>query len=296
MNTILKKTNWRITAFVAALVLCNAAPSARGQNSPEGTWDFVLSGNQRGVAQITFLPDHTLTGAEIITVKQSSNRTNSVNDDPRGGFGGESRTPSTGGGSSSSVTNFYGKANLAGSWTFDAARRVIGVITESGGANSITNGISFKASVRPNTRMTMTGIRKGRRISYTGVPLIALPDFSGEYYGQGKAAGRAFTELFTLVPAGGLGNPDLLPPGFVNGYDITGLGAAYSTFGAVIISARNQMALVTLSNENTNGVLRSVAGSFRLSKGTGSLKGVVENGDGGENVSLRVTKQNAPAD
>ena len=160
------------------------------------------------------------------------------------------------------------------------------MIAESGG--SMTNGISFKANVRPNTRMTMTGIRNGRRITYIGVPLAVLPDFSGEYYGEGKVAGRSFTELLTLMPAGGLGNPELLPPGFINGYDITGVGPAYSTFGAVIISGRNQMALVTLSDENTNGVLRSVVGSFRLSRGTGSLRGVMENGNGENNVSLKV--------
>jgi hypothetical protein len=273
---------------VVALILYSGTPLAVGHNPPEGSWDFVLSGNQQGVAQITFLPDHTLTGTEIITVRPSSNSTNGVSDDPRGGFGGESRKPADGGGSSSAVTNFYGMASLAGTWTFDSAFRVIGVIIESGG--SMTNGISFRANVRPNMRMTMIGTRNGRRITYTGVPLITLPDFSGEYYGQGKVAGQPFTELLTLVPAGGLSNPALLPAGFINGYDITGIGPAYSTIGAVIISARNRMALVTLSDENTNGVLRSVTGSFRLTKEIGSLKGIMENGDGEKNVSLRVRK------
>jgi hypothetical protein len=296
MNTILvgsMKGGWFGRVFAVVIILSSSLSLSQGQNSPDGTWDFVLSGSQRGVAQITFLPDHTLSGTEIITAKRSGDSTNALSDNPRGGFGGGTRTPIGGGEASSDTTNFYGKADLVGTWTFDSALRVIGVIAESGG--SMTNGISFKANVRPN-RIMMTGLRNGRRITYSGVPVTSLPDFSGEYYGQGKLAGQPFTELFTIVPAGGLGNPELLPPGFMNGYDIVGLGPAYSTVGAVIISAQNQMALVTLSNENTNGVLRSVAGPFRLTRSTGSLKGISENGDGESNVSLKVTKSGATMD
>jgi hypothetical protein len=288
MNTMIK-ADWSVRVLAVALILCSPLAITQAQNSPDtvGTWDFVLSGSQRGVAQITFLDDHTLTGTEIITVKSSNESTNALSDNPRGDFDGESRTSTGGGGSSSTITNFYGKADLFGTWTFDSAFRVIGVIAESGG--SVTNGISFRANVRA-TRMTMTGMRNGRRITYSGVPLNPLADLSGDYYGQGKLAGQPFTELFTVVPAGALGNPDLLPAGFVNGYDIIGVGPAYATVGAMIISGRNQMALVTLSSGNTTGVLRSVAGPFRLTRGTGSLKGVSENGDGESNVSLKVTK------
>src|SRR5215813_6120335 len=53
--------------LLSGAVLCLAATGAHAQNDPSGTWDFVVSGSQQGVAFLTFNKDFTLSGFEVIT-------------------------------------------------------------------------------------------------------------------------------------------------------------------------------------------------------------------------------------
>ena len=158
MNTMASKITRRAAAFSAAcLLLGSIAPIAQAQPaSPVQVWDIVVSGTQRGLAQITFSSDFTLSGVEIITgtIHDSSTDTN-----PRGPFFSGSRLPFPENTNSTPVTNFYGRAYLSGRWTYDSAGRTIGVMSESGGPDSLTNGISFKAVVRPDVRINIEGLR-----------------------------------------------------------------------------------------------------------------------------------------
>lgn len=288
MKIILKSTPWR-GLLLGATILVSCASALRAQPSPVGSWDFVLTGNQRGVAQITFLEDFTLNGIEIITVRPIGTGETS-NDDERGGSG-DDRTPGTGGGGASeAITNFYGIAVLTGIWTFDSSGRVIGVLTESGAStNSTTNGISFRAVTRPEVRVTMTGLRNGRRINYRGVPYQTLAtDFSGNYYGTGKIAGRPFNEIFTLAPSS---DPILAPLSLGNLYDVSGLGPAYPFSGLALVSRQNVFGLASMSFQNTNGALRSIIGPFNLSRAAGALTGVTVNGDEESNVRMSIRRQ-----
>jgi len=180
----------------------------------------------------------------------------------------------------------YGLLGLSGDWTYDSRGRVIGVLIENGGTNGFTNGISFQAVVKrrttstsTNMTMTMTAVRDGRTITYSGAPLQILPDISGNYYGTGKKSGLPFTELFTLAPFG------------PNTYQVSGVGPNYDLTGYVMLSAKKKLAYVSFIGDATNSLLRSVFGTYNPSKGTASLKGVMEKGAGEENVSLNITQQ-----
>jgi hypothetical protein len=214
-----------------------------------------------------------------VTVKPlSSSAGDAAN--PRGGEEDGSREENGTSGTSTNLGSLsYGRAGLSGIWTFDNRLRIIGLIIEDFG--TFTNGLSFRAVVKPGA-ITMTAVREGRSITYRGVPLQPLPDLSGNYYGVGKKAGLPFTELFTLAPGS-----------VMNEYNVGGVGPNYFYTGSVMVSAKKQFAFFSNIGDSTNSLLRSIAGSFRPSNSTASLKGVAQNADGDDtsNVTLKVTKQ-----
>ena len=77
-----------------------------------------------------------------------------------------------------------------------------------------------------------------------------------------------------------------------NSYDVVGVGPAYNVMGWVMVSSKRQMGFVTLSDVTTNGLLRSVAGPFSLTKTVGTLRGVESDSFGGVvPAGLKITKQ-----
>src|SRR5258708_5132612 len=103
MNNNKKFSAIRQAGLIAG-VLLGAAIAAQAQPaSPEGIWDFRISGSQRGVAFVTFNKDNTLNGWEIVTHRPHS--TGSSN--PRGGT---NSAPST------STDSFFGYTPLSGNW------------------------------------------------------------------------------------------------------------------------------------------------------------------------------------
>jgi hypothetical protein len=270
--------NLKRATFAATALLAGFLSSAQAQNTPVGPWDVVLSGPQRGLMQITFVADFTLNGFEIITQKPRSAHA-SDDADVRTPDGSDSRGGADSG--SSLITTIYGGASLDGTWTYDNRGRVIGVINEVGETG--TNAISFTATVRPGSRINMVGHRDGRRISYRGVPVAALADFSGNYYSNGTRAGKPFTELYTLTPG--------TDP---NTYDIVGTGPNYGLAGTLLVSGQKRVAIYTATTETTNGLIRSVTGSFNLSTGSGNVLGLSQDPAGGGqavNVKASVIKQ-----
>src|SRR6266498_3512222 len=83
---------------------------AWGQLTPVGDWDFVLSGRERGVAQVSLRPDGSLTGLAVFTFFSRTN--GSI---PGGGV---------------SLTNLFGAADLQGGWSFrsGSTRQILGYI------------------------------------------------------------------------------------------------------------------------------------------------------------------------
>lgn len=282
MKTMANKITATIAPVVAIVLLGGSASVGLAQNSPVGTWDVVLSGTQRGVAQITFASDMTLSGFEIIAPRSTKTPGTGGEEDPRNPTGDDGRTPPINE-EFTTPTNFFGAAPLQGTWSFDSRLRVVGVMNEL--SSSITNGVSFTATVRPGVRITMNGLRFGKKTTYRGVPLTALTDQSGDYYGIGSRAGQGFNELFTLTPS--------TDP---NSYDVAGVGPAYNFVGAILVSRQNQMGFFTITDETTNGVIRAIIGSYNPNKGAGTLIGINEipGSLSTHNVKMKVNRQGGP--
>jgi hypothetical protein len=253
----------RASSWVLALVA--GAVTLHSQQSPIGPWDFVLRGKQKGVAQITFNADFTITGSEIITIRLSRS---TDNDNPRG-------NPDFADPEDDSISNFFGAAPLTGTWTFaDNSGSLVGILIESGGA--VTNGISFRGRIRSN-RLNLIGYNEGRIIHYRGVPMSPVIDISGNYFITGQKNGQPFVEMFNLTP-------DVTS----NSYLLTGEGPAYATIGRGLVSSQRQLAIFAIQSIGTNGVLSAVSGAFNPARGKGSLTGRDEIN---EQVSVRVRKQ-----
>jgi len=283
MKTMALKTQFSVAVLAAAL-LGGFAPHGSAQPSPTtNPWDLVISGSQRGVAQLTFLNDFTVSGSQIITMPPT-HRDTPDDLDPRLPGGDPGRVPPTT--TENPKTIWYGLASLQGSWTWDSKGNIVGVLTEFGGP--VTNGISFKGSVRPGVRITLNVNRDdGRKFTYKGIPLVPQPSIAGNYYATGGREKVPFNEIMTLTPG--------TDP---NTYDVVGTGPAYTFMGSAYLSGSKHLALYTLSDETTNLVLRSVSGPFKFSATTGSgeLKGVSEDPENQDlattlNVKMKLRRQ-----
>lgn len=247
-----------------AAALAAAATPLLAQQSPVGSWDVVLRGDQKGVAQLTFNPDYTITGTEVITIKPAPA---SDDDNPRGTVNGGIRVNGTPTSTNSvATTNFFGASPITGIWQTNLSGLIIGILSE--GDSSGTNGISFRGK-RSGSRLNLVGHHEKRTINYRGVPLTTLADISGNFYATGKKEGESYIELFNLTA------DDDTP----NRYIVTGQGPSYDFVGIALLSGQNQLAIASLQSIGTNGVLSAVSGGYNFSKRRGSLTGVDENHD-----------------
>src|SRR5438552_18867005 len=107
-----------LSVFVSATVLLAgwlASPS-QAQVDPTGDWDFTISGKARGLAQITFNSDGTITGlAHLQTLRKAPDL------DPRA-TGDRSGEPS----SAALFTHLFGSASIDRAWPMTPPGRVIG--------------------------------------------------------------------------------------------------------------------------------------------------------------------------
>jgi hypothetical protein len=158
------------------LFVVNTVPA---QGPPVGSWDFVLTGSERGVAQIFFHEDGRLDGRMVFAAFGRS--TNNF------------------------ATNFYGGAAIIGQWSYvkpTAPNRILGVINRVSGLAGTTaletNGLSFRGTVR-ESKMNLRGFGDQGRVTFTGIPLAGANDLSGTYYGSGqRQAAAGFVEIFEL--------------------------------------------------------------------------------------------------
>lgn len=257
MKTVLTQRPLPRMAGIAAALIA-AATTLSAQLSPVGSWDFVLRGGQKGVAQIVFNPDFTIDGTEVITIRPSSR----PDSDPRSGIRGGIRV---GDSSTNGMTNvfFYGTSSLSGVWTYDSSGIIVGVLTE--GEADLINGVSFRGK-RSGQRVNLVGHSGNRTIHYRGVPLTTLADISGNFYATGNKNGQPYVEIFNLAPDGVTANR----------YMVTGQGPAYDFVGFALLSGQKNLAIASLQNIGTNGVLSALSGGYSINKGRGSLTGVDE--------------------
>jgi hypothetical protein len=213
-----------------------------GQAPPVGDWDFVLGGSEHGVAHITFSAEGELSGLVAMTF-----------------FG--NGAPRTNG--AAVIRPVFGAATIEGAWVYESSNRIAGVINEISGAgtNFFTNGLSFRAVVKP-TRMQLSAFGSQGRVSFRGVPLLATNDFTGTFQGSGRMprVSYPFIEVLELAAV----SP--------NNYDVTGRGAGYNSSGTCLVSSQKYAALFQ-SRGGTNPAVSVYVGPVNFRTGRGSFRG-----------------------
>jgi hypothetical protein len=271
-----------LAAASALALLAGTAPPAPAApfDSPVGAWDFTLSGNAQGIAQITFNADGTIDGyVQLYTTKKAAEP------NPRGSAEEAARQSDTSmTNSTPPVTNYFGSAGIEGRWSFDERGKIIGYLNEgnftitSSSTNAATNHITFNGVVRLGTspRVTLQGRGPVGKVTYTGIPDAPLLDIGGVYSATGNRGNSPTVEFFTLTSQGGNNNSYNVTAGSSPGFGFTGIA---------LLSGRKLFSMVTTS-QGTNGYyLTALVGSIKTNTATASLKGR-ENASG--KVSLRM--------
>ena len=261
-----------VAAPMVALMIGGSAVStvAAAFDSPVGDWDFYFSGSEKGVAQVTFLGDFTLTGFEILMPgKPRSN--SSADTNPRGGPS-TGVDPRTGQPNDVSGTNTlsWGGVLIDGFWGFDEKGKVVGAVTFT--SSSSTNGLSFEGTVVAGTRMTLQASDDTGKMIYRGVPRAALPDISGDYTATGKKGRAKLTSVISLAPSS---SPNI--------YDVVIHGPGYDGTGIGLLTSNNKLGIY-YEIGTTNASIVALSGSFNTSR----LKGSVTGTDGTNNLSLKI--------
>jgi hypothetical protein len=265
-------------------------------------------------------PDtRTFTIYEIIVPKKPSSSSGSSDDD-RGTGGNDSRSGSSGSGSSTpsvtTFTNLFGEEFvLDGKWGFDVNGKIIGVFGEAALAEvctpetftvtsqtnfpdgsvgfttniititncvGVTNGVSFTGTAVPGKRLTLSGHASSRPFVFSGIPVITLTNISGPYNGARVAGGLSSFEFLNLQVSA-------LDPGFNLIYDVHGSSGAYSyntPGGHALLSRRGKIAFaIPLDPDGT--IRRATVGGFDLRRLRFSTQGVEQPDNQQENHFIK---------
>jgi len=278
-NFILKRLS-SVAAPVVALMIGGSAvqTTAAAFDSPVGDWDFSFSGSEKGVAQVTFAGDFTLTGFEILMPGKPKPNNSSVDVNPRGGpsTGVDPRTGQPEVGSGTNTVYSWGGVLVAGFWGYDERGKIVGAVTYT--SSSSTNGMSFVGSVVQGRRMTLKASDDTGKMIYSGVPRVVLPDISGDYTATGKKGRTKLTGLLSITPSG---DPNL--------YEIEVRGPGYTGTGIGMLTSNKKLGIYYEIGA-TNPAIVSLSGAFNSSK----LKGTVTGTDGTNNISLNIVKPQLP--
>src|SRR5206468_81145 len=164
-----------IAIFLGSLLLGWPVLNASAQPGPVGNWDCVLGGNERGVAQLFFNADGSLSGRALFT------------------FTGRAVATYTNRGVL--YTNFLGGAYLLGQWSYASpttTNRIVGIIngvsSPAGSTTLTTNGLSFHGLVG-RSKLTLLAVGYQGNVSFQGIRLRATNDLTGGYYATGQKRG-----------------------------------------------------------------------------------------------------------
>jgi hypothetical protein len=253
-----------------ALLLGGVIPArAATLQDPTGDWEFYFAGEQRGVAQITFEADFTITGIHI----HLPGHPDKAEVNPRGGTF-DPEDPRGSDTSTNAIVLYYGGAVIEGGWGYTSKGRPVGAMTLR--SSSRTNGMSFSGTVSRNgARMTFSATREGQRSVYHGVRRAVLPDISSRYLLTGKRGREFFSETLELTPSG-----------FPNMYDLTKTGPGYTGDGFAILTGNKRLGVYTehFKPGTTNVVITAHSGKFNTNKLSGKLIGF----DGDSRYSLNI--------
>ena len=124
-----------------------------------------------------------------------------------------------------------------------------------------TNAISFVGKAVAGKRLTLVSSTSFGKVNYTGIPAVALTDFSGSSWsGMKRSNGQFFVEFFNMSSPGDASYPNIYP--------VSGAGPGYSLQGHAMISAQKKIGF----SVRANGVLRASVGSFNLNARNGTAK------------------------
>ena len=271
-NFFLKQLPFLAAPMMALMIGGSAVVStmAAAFDSPVGDWDFSFSGSEKGVAQVTFLGDFTLTGFEIL-MPGKPRSDSGADSNPRGGLS-TGVDPRTGQPNDASGTNTssWGGVLIDGFWGFDGKGRVVGAVTFT--TSSTTNGMSFVGTVVAGTRMTLRASDDTGDMIYRGVPRAALPDISGDYTATGKKGHARLTGILSLSPSG---NPNI--------YDVVIHGPGHDGTGIALLTSNKKLGIY-YEIGTVDAAIVALSGSFNPTR----LKGSVTGTDGTNNLSLKL--------
>ena len=282
-----------LAATLLGLACFAGMNSLAGSLSPVGTWDLNLSGAMQGIAYISFDESGGLSGYELINPKSPAalstdrgatdqSRTNDLSNsssnivlqgfamisgnwafDQKGRVvgiyteGGDNRECVTNTEITTVVTNTvidFG-TNVV---TVTLTNYVTNVVTTCV-TNAVTNGLSFVATVRPNS-MTMKSTTTYGNVTLHGKQAIELADISGNYFATGRKTGAPdFNEFISLTPSE-----------FFNVYYISGIGAGYEVSGVGVISSTKRLGIALL-NSATNSSLTTGVGTYNYRRGSADI-------------------------
>ena len=247
ISTIMSVLPFRrvFTMCLAGLGFLFAGNVVYGQTSPVGAWDLVLTGNQRGVINLTFSENGRLEGIGVLTL--STVKSNA-----------------------SGITNLFGSVVILGEWLFEHTNKISGfmnLITEVS-TNFTTNGFSFRGTAKP-ARLNLKAFGFPGQINFRGVPLVETNlvdlDDATSFLGKAKAKGSPFPRLEIFQLTG------VMP----NFYEVEGGGPGYTFIGHLLLSSQRVAALSQY--RGTSSVVPAVAtyvGSFNFKTRRGMLKGL----------------------
>ncbi len=272
-----------LSAFAGLLGLAASLPAQ--SVSPVGTWDFALSGDQKGIAHITFNSDFTLDGREVVTYLRKAKADPDADGRGNGSGGPRVDGPSAG---TNTITYFYGAAPIVGVWSYEWPKGIVGMYNEIGA--NVTNYVSFRGKQPSATRLNLVAHERDRKYQLRGLPQTPLPDLTGRYYVSGKRDLRPYVHVFDLDP-----DPTATLP---NQYRLTTINPLYDPVqsGVALVSRHGLLGVVsrhTLPDDANESVLTSLTGpfSYTLTPNRGSVSGINELE---ENVKAKVVKVASP--
>jgi hypothetical protein len=136
------------------------------------------------------------------------------------------------------------------SFTFDNPN-----FTVAAGSAELTNGISFTGKVSSGGKhFSLVSSTSLGKVTYKGVPAVALMDFSGVNWNATiKSGPQTANEFFTLATP--------LDPAFPNIYPMTGVGPGYDINGTAVFSRQKKAGFTSVGGT----VLRSTFGTLKIS-------------------------------
>jgi hypothetical protein len=287
-HSFLRRLSFAVAPALALLFGGIAIHTHAAPFTPVGDWDFYLTGDQKGVAQITFVDAGGGTGGTLdgIQIHAPGHVPNTAEDNGRGHVDNP-EDPRGSGGETNGLFLAYGGGIISGNWGFDPKGKVVGVITLM--SASRTNGISFKGSGVTGKRMTFRGTRDddGAISVYHGVPRVTMADISGDFVLSGKKTEKFETSSspFTQVI-------NLMSGGPVNQYDVVKHGPGYDGDGFAILTSNKRIGIYTehLTPGTSNVVVTAWSGQFNTNKLSGKVGGF----DGTSFFSLKMHLSTAP--